>query len=382
LSCLIAGAVSVGTGCGSDSGSETTAGGGSTAAKAGGGSGGAGVAQSRADIKAVSGIPAPPTLPKVDPKAIDAMQGKRIVLVPLSTSVPFQKGMIDAAATAFRELGAKPTVISTSGDFSQIRQAVSQAVPTKPAAIVTVALDPKFLAPQLQQARAAGIKVVAGHQYDREDTIPDYVDAFTPAPFYEAGVLDADYVIANSDGKGHAMIVTSDEQTPAPPTVKRMKERFAERCPGCKVTVVNVPITDWATKMQSAVQSALLKDPTIDWVIPLYDGAVQFVAPAITATGKQNATKIVSFNGSPFVLKHIQDKQIVAADLGENIEQLGYDIADATARSLGGEEGLKDRSVPLRMFDASNVDETGTPPKLGAGFGTAWKDSYTTAWGK
>ena len=41
--------------------------------------------------------------------------------------------------------------------------------------------------------------------------------------------------------------------------------------------MIDVAAADWGTKMQSAVQSALVKDSGVNYVIPLYDSAIQFV---------------------------------------------------------------------------------------------------------
>ena len=50
-------------------------------------------------------------------------------------------------------------------------------------------------------------------------------------------------------------------------------------------------------------------------MIPLYDAMVQWAAPAVTAANAKKA-KIITFNASSFVLKMIQDQNIVVADVG------------------------------------------------------------------
>jgi hypothetical protein len=44
---------------------------------------------------------------------------------------------------------------------------------------------------------------------------------------------------------------------------------------------VNISLPQWATKIQSTVQSAVIDDPTINYILPIYDGMNQFVVPQL-----------------------------------------------------------------------------------------------------
>ena len=136
-----------------------------------------------------------------------------------------------------------------------------------------------------------------------------------------------------------------------------MKQEFA-KCSGCKLTIVNVPIPDWATKIQTEVQSALVKDPGVNYVIPFVDGMANFAASGITAAGKKDKVKISTFNGTPFALKMIQDKNIVAQDVGENLDWLGWADMDQALRILVGAKPV--RASTRRC--ASSTRRTSTRP--------------------
>ena len=58
-------------------------------------------------------------------------------------------------------------------------------------------------------------------------------------------------------------------------------------------------------------------------MIPFVDGMTQYTAAGITAAGKTGKVKISTFNGTPFALKMIQDGDVVASDIGENLDWLG-----------------------------------------------------------
>ena len=99
----------------------------------------------------------------------------------------------------------------------------------------------------------------------------------------------------------------SDEIVPTAPFVKGITDTLAKVCgPNCKFTYVNAPVPEWSTKIKPSVQSALIADPTINYVIPIYDSMSQFVIPAITITGKKDSVKIATFNGTPFVIDAVR----------------------------------------------------------------------------
>jgi ribose transport system substrate-binding protein len=176
--------------------------------------------------------------------------------------------------------------------------------------------------------------------------------------------------------------VNSNEQTPAPGTVRAINAEFQNHCgSSCKVTVVNVPIADWATKLQSQVQSSLVSDPSINYIIALYDSGVQFILPGIQAANATSRVKIVTFNGTPFVLDDIRKGNVVIADVGESTQWLGWAIADETFRALTKTPTVPEVHTPLRIFDASNVSQAGVPAQLGQGYGNAGVTGYKKLWG-
>jgi ribose transport system substrate-binding protein len=145
--------------------------------------------------------------------------------------------------------------------------------------------------------------------------------------------------------------------------------------------VVNVPFNDWASKMQTAVQSALVKDPSANYIIPVFDGMVQFAAPAVTAAGAADRVRIASYNATPSVLRMMQDGNVITMNSGESYDWLGYALADQLLRVLTGTKPVTSEKVPLRAFVKSNVAETGTPPAVNKGYGDAYLTGYKQLWG-
>jgi len=324
--------------------------------------------------------------------AFDASKakGKTIVNIPLNSTVPFNQ-IIDAAmGEAGKAAGVKVTQYTNQGQVSQWIQGVESAISQKADAIVLEGSpDPKLLGPQLEAAKAAGIPVISTHLYDES-----YVEtakkeqpniaAFVDAHHYRGGTLMADYAIQNSGGHVNAYFVTSNEVQPSAGIASAFKDELQKRCPDtCKAEIVNIPISDWATKVPTQVQTALLKDPSINYVVPVYDGMTPFLTTGITQAGKTGSVKIVAYNGTASVLKMIQDKNLVVAEVGEPLEWLGWANMDQVLRVLSGAEPLASEKTPLRVFDSTNVNETGTPPNQKDGYGdpTQFKSGYLALWG-
>jgi ribose transport system substrate-binding protein len=82
-------------------------------------------------------------------------------------------------------------------------------------------------------------------------------------------------------------------------------------------------------------------------------------------------------------MKMIQDEQLVVAEVGEPLEWIGWANMDQVLRVLTGTDPVQSENTPLRLFDASNIDEAGTPPSQTDGYGSPdeFKSRYMDLWG-
>ena len=70
-------------------------------------------------------------------------------------------------------------------------------------------------------------------------------------------------------------------------------------------------------------------------MLPIYDSMSQFIVPAIQAASSK--AKIVSYNGTPFVLDMMRDGDMVEMDVGESLGWVGMAGVDADMRVLCGQ---------------------------------------------
>jgi ribose transport system substrate-binding protein len=100
-----------------------------------------------------------------------------------------------------------------------------------------------------------------------------------------------------------------------------------------------------------------------------------FVTPAIAIAGKGESVKVVTFNGTPFVLDLIREGS-VEMDIGENLDWIAHAMLDDEMRLLCGMAPITDSKVPLRIFTADNIAEVGSPADAAMGYGEAYVDGY------
>jgi ribose transport system substrate-binding protein len=307
------------------------------------------------------------------------MKGKKIMSIPNSSANPFVKNINNAMKGVAKKVGFEFMEWQNQGQLTQWVQGVNYAVDNKFDLIDMIGgTDPKVLGPQVKRAQEAGIKVVASHYSGFEQPVPNGVEA-VPIDYRKAGQLIADWAIMDTKGKANALVLISSEVTSTGSVLEGIKAEFAEVCPDCKYKVQNVPVTEWSSKIQPTVQSELLRDTTINYILPIYDSMSQFVVPAITLTGRQDSVKIATFNGTPFVIGLIQQKK-VAMDIGENLDWIAHAVLDAEMRMLCGLEKVSDPKIPFFIFDQTNAASAGTPPKLSTGYGDAYVAGYSKLW--
>lgn len=345
-------------------------------------------AEAQAAIDAASAIPEF-TL-QADSFDVSKAKGKVLFNIPVASTIPYVAAVDAEMKKVADKVGVEFIQFENQGNPTQWAAGMDQAIERKVDLIVLQAgNDPRLLVPQLQRAKEAGIPVLVSHLYQNGTTPPDEVKdlitATVTVPFHEAAVLEADYAIAKTGcEKMNAVIITSKEVPPSDGIVGAMEGEIKRLCPDAKTEVINVPVVDWGTKIAPETQSALTKDPNVTWVLPIYDSMSLGVEAGIRAAGKADGSvQIASYNGTPDILKLIQDGDVMAADMGENIGWLGYANMDQALRILAGAPPIADgkEESPLRVFDDSNVAETGTPPTPDQGYGDAYIAGYEALWG-
>jgi len=308
-------------------------------------------------------------------------KGKKMLSIPNSSANPFLKGIIDRMTRVGTDLGLKEVEWQNQGQPSQWVQGVEYAIRDKFDIVDLISgIDPKTIEPQVKAATAAGVKVMTSHFYDPSQAQDPTVSSSLTIGFNEIGKILADWTIVNTDGKANIVLIESDEVPPTGPLVKGFKDEIAAHCPSCKISKqVNVGVTEWGTKIQSSVQSAVLADASVNVVIPIYDSMSQFVVPALRLTGKTGSVKVATFNGTPFVVDYIQ-QGLVSMDIGESLDWIAYATVDGHLRDACGLKSPAALNVPFYIFDKNNAADAGKPAGYDKGYGDEYVSGFHKLW--
>jgi ribose transport system substrate-binding protein len=317
--------------------------------------------------------------PAFDAKA--CMAGKSIFSVPVSSANPFTANIEKAMAAAASKVGFKFTAWENQGQSSQWVQGMNAAMNEKASLIDLLGgTDPRVLVPQIREARAAGVPVVPSHYNGKEqsDVVRKNADADIPIDYFKAGALLVDWAAVHTKGNMNALVLISTGPLSTDSMLAGINTEL-KHCDHCKTKVMNFPVVDWGTRITPNVQSALLSDPTVNYIIVIYDSMSQFVVPAVIAANATQRVQMDAFNGTPFVLGLLQEGK-VQMDIGENLDWIGDAVIDAEMRILCGLPQVRDPKIPFYIFDSQNAADAGKPPQLSQGYGAAYIDGYEKLW--
>jgi ribose transport system substrate-binding protein len=321
-------------------------------------------------------------IPPGPPIDASSLKGKLIFTIPLSSAIPFCD-VVDRQMDEFAQrLGMKHEAWQTTAQLGQWVQGFTTAIAHK-ADLINVAcgLDPATVAPQIRDALSKGIPVVAAHTYALGQTALEDLSGVVYGAYIHAAELETAWVILKTEGKANVLLITAPSVANSPFIEKAITGMFTKYCPGCKLRVSGVNAADWATKVGPAVQSAILADRALDYVIPIYDGMVQFAVPAVITTGSSGRVKISTFNATPAVLDMMRTGDIVTFDSGEDTTWLAGAILDQDMRVLLKKPLIKDYAAGIRAFTKSDAAAAGVPAKFGVGYGDSALKGYEALWG-
>ena len=339
------------------------------------------VAAATAVIDAAKLIPSTSDLG--EPIDISSLEGETIYSIPIDAKLEFyQVGEVAMAAIA-EDAGINFVTFPSDGTPVSFQQGFAQAIAKGASAIVLNGPLPETLAPQIKDANDAGIPVIPLHLSDLGEPLLEGIPYEAFAPFNEGARLATLYSVMDLAGEPvKALVLEASGTGPSAGMVGSIKDTLASEAPeGSEiVTLLNSEVPNWSTEIQPAVQSALLANPEINAVIPIYDSMALFAIPGIEQAAADRNIGVYSFNGTPAVMDLIPGGTM-RADAAENPDWVAYVNLDTTFRAMLGAPATPGSANPLRLIDASNVAETGTPSESGKGFGDEYPAAYRSLWG-
>ncbi|MCP3028480.1 substrate-binding domain-containing protein [Halobacillus sp. A5] len=264
---------------------------------------------------------------------------------------PFFVSMSDAAEEYADELGAEMIVQAADADLakqtSQIEDFITQGVDL----ILLNAVDSEGIAGAVAQADAAGIPVIS------VDVGADGgIDGTVTSDNYQAGVLAAEYMIDDLDGKGKVVIIDG-------PPVTAVKDRiagFEDTIEGTDIEVIAKQNGEGNREKGLQVMESILQaneEGTIDAVFANNDPVAIGAEIAQHQADREDEFYIVGVDGSPDVIEAMsKEGSSIAGTSAQHPDKMLKEAMDVGLQVLDGEEVEEIVKIPVDLVTQDNLD--------------------------
>ena len=341
------------------------------------------VATLQSEVRQAEQVPA--FVPPGPAFSTSGVKGKKIFVMPTASQLPVCNQIANDIVTLGKQFGMSGTNFQNSGGPSGWIPGIQQAISQHYNAIILVCgIDPNLIKPQLQAAKAAGIKIIdsgLGDTFVNPTQTSPLVTAQTNVPNGTMFQRSIDVALLDNRSKPFDFFeITSNDVPDGIIMDHAFRQEVARYCPKCGIKSVNIAVPDWATKVQSAVTSGILADPNVKAVVPIFDGEVPPAAAGIRAAGRSDVRLYGDYGGTPAYIAQMGGGLPMASNVGPTALWRAYATMDQTLRVLTGTAMVspdKDGD-PSRLWTISNYKQAAG---VNGGFGTAFVTGYDKLWG-
>ncbi|WP_347553209.1 substrate-binding domain-containing protein (plasmid) [Pseudalkalibacillus hwajinpoensis] len=264
---------------------------------------------------------------------------------------PFFVSMSEAAESYAEEMGAEIIVQAADADLakqtSQIENFITQGVDL----ILLNAVDSEGIAGAVAQADAAGIPVIAvdvGADGGIESTVT--------SDNYQAGVLAAESIIEDLNGKGNVVVIDG-------PPVTAVKDRiagFEDTIKDTDIKVIAKQNGEGNREQGLKVMEGILQanEPgTIDAVFANNDPVAIGAEIAQQQADRQDEFYIVGVDGSPDVIEAMnKEGSSIAGTSAQYPDKMVKKAMDIGIKVLEGESVDEVVKIPVDLITQENID--------------------------
>ena len=237
---------------------------------------------------------------------------------------------------AAAHLGWKLSVIDGKGSPASWVAGFNQAIALKPNGIAIFA-DAQSLQGPIRTAVGQGIAVVGLHAASLPGPQPD-LNLFVNIQEdpREIGRAEADWAIADSDGRARVIVITHNEYQIAATKSGATRDQIAA-CGGCKMLdYANFPASEAAQRMPQLTTSWVQRFGLPLYVTSVGDNDLDFAVPALRAAGvKPEQAKLIGADGNRSAYERIRKGgQYQTVTVSEPIELQAYQAIDEFNRAF------------------------------------------------
>jgi ribose transport system substrate-binding protein len=279
------------------------------------------------------------------------VKGDKILYIPISLQIGVFQATLASMQQAAAHVGI--TVSGCDGKYGPAGAAacVNQALAEHVSAVVLDNIPVALIGQGLRQLEAAHIAVL---EDQANSTAGNDQLAYLDVGGASLIASLADWIAADSGGKADVLIIEQDD-TPEQVTYisDDLLPEFKKTCPACKTKVIAMS-TDQLQNLPTQVETALVADPSIDYVASEFDANVSYVVEGLKNSPLAGKVKIGGALGDISSLERVKSGQ-QAYDALASVGFGGWAYIDDVLRMLTGMPPVQGDNAPWRAFDASNV---------------------------
>lgn len=344
----------------------------------------AGVATAKSDIAALAKpITDWPAVPAIAHPA--DLHGKKIMLLPIGTSIPVINGVSESTKTALAHTGASVSICNGKFDPSAVSSCLQQAQSDHDYAVMTLFIDYKMAPNAIDSAVKSGVKVLVANEPE-----PQGVTTNANFGFFDndkAGIgyykVQSEAALAEEGTDTNALWLRLTDSPTTTNSSDAAIDRYKELCPTCGLATIDFTTAN-QDKLASAVSAALVSHPKTNVVIVPVDSFVAAAQQGIQSAGFTNKVKVISSSGSLDGLQRVKAGTLTH-DLGISTVYTAYTDANALVQLLSGEKVTPGTEAVSRDFNKTTVADlslTTAAANTPAWYGNdAFEQEYYKAWG-
>lgn len=342
---------------------------------------------------------APPKLPG-PPFDASGARGKVVALVYQQSQNPAVASVGAAVKTALTHEGVTVRTCDAKGASTAISSCIQQGLAQGAKVVDVIGGDPTSYSAGLKKAQQAGVPLISALDVPTPDEIKasgvdpgQAVSKLSGIKFDAAppdalsGTLMADYIIAHSNGHAKGLFIASPGIVGSDFLKKAFDVELKKNCADCDFDTKNVIILNWPSDLPSVVNAYLARNPDANYVVPVFDPMTAYTNPAIRSAGKSDSVKVVTANGSLQQMLELKKKDVLVADAGQDLPEVGFLAADQTLRLLVGKDvSTSAQAGALRFFSQENIADVNVTQKASTtgewftGSATALPEAYYKLW--
>lgn len=264
---------------------------------------------------------------------------------------PFFVAMSKGVEEAGKELGAEVLVESAEYDLAKQTSHIENFITKKVDIILLNAVDTKGIAAAVQQAKGAGIPVIAV-----DTNAEGGVDATVTSDNYQAGKLAGEYVIEQLGGKGNIAIIDG-------PPVSAVTDRIKGFEDAIKDTEIKIVAKQNGEgnreKALTVMESILQANPSgsIDAVFAINDPEAIGVEIAQEQADRKDEFFIVGVDGAPEVTEAMAKKgSTIKATSAQSPSEMVKKAVEIGMKVKNGEEVEELIKVPVKLVTQDKLD--------------------------